>query len=106
LTIRGEGFPIKADYSLSRGTLEQLFLALRLAIADHLDEGRETLPMFLDEALVNWDGIRLDGGLKLLMNISEKRQVFIFTCHKWMTDRIVSATGAQVVEIQKTLKEG
>lgn len=65
---------------LSRGTKEQIYLSLKLGLMDHLDSGGERLPMFLDEALVNWDSIRLKNTIKLLKTISQNRQVFIFTC--------------------------
>jgi uncharacterized protein YhaN len=66
---------------LSTGTREQVYLALRLAIVDHLDEGREPLPLFLDEVLVNWDEDRRGRGLDVLARMAEERQVFLFTCH-------------------------
>ncbi|MEZ5973418.1 MAG: AAA family ATPase [Planctomycetota bacterium] len=43
---------------LSRGTQEQIYLSLRLGTLDYLDQGRESLPLILDEALVHWDESR------------------------------------------------
>lgn len=82
---------------LSRGTKEQIYLSLRLALADHLDSEEERLPIFLDEALVNWDGVRLENGLKLLQNVARSRQVFLFTCHDRMVHRISQICDAQVI---------
>jgi hypothetical protein len=84
---------------LSRGTLEQIYLALRLALVDHLDAGTDHLPLFLDEVLVNWDGIRLENGLALLSRIAGERQVFLFTCHPWMLENISGLPGVQLVEM-------
>ncbi len=70
---------------LSKGTLEQLYLSLRLSLMDHLDPEGETLPLFLDETLINWDGARTRGGLTVLAQIAERRQVLLFTCHPWLT---------------------
>lgn len=65
---------------LSRGTKGQVYLSLRLALCDHLDGEGERFPLFLDEAMVDWDGGRLQNTISLLENISIKRQVFLFTC--------------------------
>ena len=73
--------PRKVGEPLSQGTREQIYLALRLAIIDHLDSGAERLPLFMDEALVNWDASRRDRAFELLERVAGKRQVFLFTCH-------------------------
>lgn len=79
--------------SLSTGTKEQVYLALRLAAMDHLDDGRETLPLFVDEAFVNWDSERRAMGLRLLAEVSRNRQVFVFTCHAPWAAEIAKAGG-------------
>lgn len=89
----GEGF-------LSRGTLEQIYLSLRLAFIEHLDPGGRPMPVFLDEVFVNWDGFRLDNGFGLLKELAQQRQVFIFTCHDWLVERLVGKLDVQVVELQ------
>jgi uncharacterized protein YhaN len=83
---------------ISTGTREQVYLALRLAIVDHLDRGGERLPLFLDEAFVNWDPGRLERGLELLRGIAEQRQVFLFTCHPEIVER-AERVGAGVVDL-------
>ena len=50
----GENFPQNVETPLSRGTIQQIYFALRLAMVD-LVEGDEPLPLFLDEMFVNWD---------------------------------------------------
>ncbi|MBM7582834.1 uncharacterized protein YhaN [Caldicoprobacter guelmensis] len=84
---------------LSRGTLEQVYLSLRLAFMEHLDPVGNSMPAFLDEVFVNWDGFRLDNGFALLKELAEKRQVFIFTCHDWLVERLTDKLDAQVVEL-------
>ena len=76
--------PRQVGKPLSQGTMEQVYLALRLAIIDHLDSGGEHLPLFMDEALVNWDASRRDRAFELLERVAEQRQVFLFTCHPAM----------------------
>ena len=76
--------PRPVGESLSQGTREQVYMALRLAIVDHLDADGETLPLFMDETLVNWDAWRRDRAFELLERVAEHRQVFLFTCHPAM----------------------
>jgi uncharacterized protein YhaN len=46
LFVSGSGHdePVRAATPLSRGTLDQIYLCLRLGLLDHLDEVRERLP--------------------------------------------------------------
>ena len=75
---------IRVGETTSQGTKEQVYLALRLAIVNHLDSGQEHLPIFMDETLVNWDAWRRDRAFDLLEGLAAERQVFIFTCHPAM----------------------
>ena len=63
---------------LSRGTVEQIYLAVRLAAADILLE--EPVPVILDDVFAFYDDKRLESALKWLS--SQRKQVIIFTCHK------------------------
>ena len=63
---------------LSRGTVEQIYLAVRLAAADILLE--EPVPLILDDVFAFYDDNRLESALKWLS--SQRKQVIIFTCHK------------------------
>src|SRR5690606_29330948 len=54
----GRSEPVRIAEPISTGTREQVYLALRLAIVDHLDRAGERLPLFMDEAFVNWDPAR------------------------------------------------
>ena len=82
---------------LSQGTCDQIFLAIRLAIIDHLDEGKERLPVFLDEVFVNWDASRRKNVYGILRKMSEKRQIFLFTCHAWQAEEAREELDAQNV---------
>jgi|GEM_PF-3227952 len=67
------------DGRLSRGTQEQVYLALKLGLVDTLDpEGN--WPVFLDDVAVNFDRVRRSGFDALLETISKRRQVLYFTC--------------------------
>jgi uncharacterized protein YhaN len=98
--IAGPGIagPIPLSHPVSTGTLEQAYLSLRLAIVDHLDQGTESLPLFIDEVFVNWDAERRRRGMEVVAGLAETRQVFVFTCHPFMARELTEA-GARLVEL-------
>ncbi|MBX5477092.1 MAG: hypothetical protein IRZ18_08245 [Clostridia bacterium] len=84
---------------LSEGTLHQIHLALRLALADHLDQGGERLPVCFDETFLHWSEDRRREGLRHMAAWAARRQVLIFTCHPWFAEEARSAAGATVVTL-------
>lgn len=68
--------------ALSRGALDQLYLSLRLAIADLLLPDPKSCPLILDDALVSFDEARCAKALSLLQELAEHRQVLLFSCHR------------------------
>lgn len=96
--LEGPGYPgpVPVGEPVSRGTREQVYLALRLAILDHLDQAGERLPVFMDEAFVNWDEERRERGLGLLEELAGTRQVFVFTCREELAGSL-AARGARVL---------
>lgn len=90
--------PLPVREPISKGTREQVYLALRLAIVDHLDERAETLPLFIDEAFVNWDRERRQRGFDVLEEVSRERQLFVFTCHPEL-GRELEGRGGRVLEL-------
>ena len=67
---------------LSTGTLDQLYLSLRLAVCRlALPEG-STCPLILDDALVSFDDERCERALEMLAGLARERQVIVFTCHE------------------------
>ena len=63
---------------LSIGTIEQLYLSLRLAMVDELS--REKMPIILDEVFAYYDSERLKNVLSYLNKRFDKNQIIIFTC--------------------------
>ena len=63
---------------LSIGTIDQLYLSLRLSMLDELSE--ETMPIILDEAFAYFDTDRLRKSLEFLLEQAKNRQIIIFTC--------------------------
>ncbi len=69
-------------HSLSQGTADQLYLAVRLAICDLVLPEEKCVPIFLDDALVTFDDARMAAALDLLVELSEHRQILLFTCQQ------------------------
>lgn len=72
----------KGDYvpvvALSIGTIDQLYLSLRLATVD--DISTEKLPIILDEPFAYFDDKRLENVIRFLKDNYSDRQIIIFTC--------------------------
>lgn len=67
---------------LSAGTLDLLYLAVRLAVCElALPEG-ENCPLIIDDALVNLDEERTAKAMELLGEIARSRQVILFSCRE------------------------
>ncbi len=98
--VVGPGLPAPVPLAppVSTGTLEQAYLSLRLAIVDHLDQGGERLPLFIDEVFVNWDRTRRSLGLEVVASVARTRQVFVFTCHESLA-RDLETRGARVLAL-------
>lgn len=65
---------------LSGGTVEQIYLALRLSIAEMIENPEEKIPFFMDEVFAHYDDSRINSSLRLLEEICLQRQVILFTC--------------------------
>ena len=63
---------------LSVGTIDQLYLSLRLSMTEDLS--KEKMPIMLDEAFAYYDTQRLKNILKYLANTYPDRQMILFTC--------------------------
>jgi uncharacterized protein YhaN len=89
LAIRPGGEAVDSA-RLSRGTAEQMYLALRFALAAEF--ARQTpLPLVMDDIFVNFDGERLLLALRELAALSEQHQVLLFTCHRHVLDALAEA---------------
>ncbi|MBS1847090.1 MAG: hypothetical protein JST73_02340, partial [Actinobacteria bacterium] len=68
---------------LSRGTVEQVYLCLRIALAE---QHHQSLPLLLDDIMVNFDPERAETTTRVLADVAANRQVIVFTCHPWIVD--------------------
>ncbi|MEM6329856.1 MAG: AAA family ATPase [Planctomycetota bacterium] len=76
----GQSLPVD---SLSRGTREQLFLSVRMAIVAMFARRGIQLPMILDDILVNFDAGRSRTAASVLCDFAKQgHQLLVFTCHE------------------------
>ena len=83
---------------LSRGTREQLYLALRFGLIREFGEHAESLPVVVDEALVNFDPVRTRVAAEAFTSLSETNQILVFTCHPHVCDVFSDVAEAEVVD--------
>lgn len=84
-----QGTITKKWQDLSRGTKEQLYLALRLGYASNYSKdkitlkpnGKVDLPLIIDDAFVNFDFTRTRNAIKCLKEFSKTNQILFFSCH-------------------------
>ena len=82
LSAEPAGDPVFRDAALlSAGTLDQLYLAVRLAICDLVLPPEKEVPIVLDDALANFDDDRCAAALEFLKAAAGNRQILLFTCH-------------------------
>ena len=63
----------------SIGTIDQIYLALRLAIADIINSNDNILPLIFDDCFAMYDNNRLEATLRFLSSLNS--QILVFTCH-------------------------
>ena len=71
---------------LSAGTLDLMYLSIRLAVCELAMSKEEPCPLIIDDALVNLDDERFDRAIELLKRISRERQVILFNCRRSKMD--------------------
>ena len=99
ITVIDEAGASKQPNELSRGTREQLYLALRFGLIREFGEHAERLPVVVDEALVNFDPERARLAAEAFGQLAATNQVLVFTCHPSTAEMFADAAGAQVVDI-------
>lgn len=77
---------------LSGGAQEQISLLTRIGIAEVL-AGDGTLPLILDDVLINTDPERLRRMHRALFRAADKLQIILFSCH----DVLFDGLGAELV---------
>ena len=77
--------------SLSKGTRDQLYLAMRFGLIYEYVERLEGLPVIMDDVLGDCDDLRVRSTIRAVCDLSDKCQVFMFTCHSHIKDAFVQA---------------
>jgi uncharacterized protein YhaN len=71
----------KLPEQLSRGTMEQLYLCLRLGLAAEYAQRTCALPLVMDDVLVNFDPERAKAVAQAVLASASAQQILLFTCH-------------------------
>lgn len=82
----------------SRGTREQLYLSMRLGLIKEYESRSESLPIVMDDVLVNFDDSRKAKVIATLAHFSKGRQIIVLTCHEASLNAYIQA-GATRIEI-------
>ena len=81
---------------MSDGTLDQLYLALRLAALEHHLDALPSLPVLLDDILVNYDEPRVAASVPALAEIAQRTQVIVLTHHEHVATIAQDTLGERV----------
>lgn len=71
---------VTSAHILSGGTIDQIYLSLRLSMAEIIENSGEKMPFIMDEVFAQYDDTRTANSLRLLEELSEERQIILFTC--------------------------
>jgi len=83
--MRSDETPVRVG-DMSDSTVDQLYLALRLAAIEEYVQKSQPLPFVADDLLINYDNNRAAAGFKTLADLSRKTQVLFFTHHEHLID--------------------
>ncbi len=79
---------------LSRGTVDQLFLAARLALVRIISEEKHPI-IILDDPFITFDEQRRGNALDVIKRLADRYQIFLLTCHDHydgLTDSVIELT--------------
>jgi uncharacterized protein YhaN len=88
IQVREPGTPeLRPAESLSRGTQDQIYLAVRFGIIELLGNEQEPCPCLLDEPFVAYDHERMCAAFRILEQEAARRQLILFTCRDDVRDQ-------------------
>ena len=82
---------------LSQGTIDQLYVSLRLAISIVMSNTYQ-MPFMMDDAFVHFDQQRTDKMIALVKQLSQQQQLIIFTCKREIAAKLNSVHILQVAK--------
>lgn len=107
--ITGPGRRWRAADRLSVGTAEQVYLLLRVALAQHLTTTSEACPLLLDDVTVQADDEGAKQVLDLLLRLSEHRKIVLFaqesTVAAWAAPNLAGETEHLLLELPQVTVE-
>ena len=102
ISVQAAGGSIRPSAALSRGTAEQLYLALRVGLISSLGTTGAALPVLMDDVIVNFDPDRRVGAVVAIGELAALRQVVFFTCHPETAEALIGAVaGATLVTMER-----
>ncbi|MEC7640758.1 MAG: AAA family ATPase [Nitrospinota bacterium] len=94
--IDNESGDQKGVVEMSRGTREQLYLAMRLGLIEEYEKRAEPLPVIMDDVPVNFDDYRGLSVMKILKDFAKTRQVIVLSCHNQSLENYKRLGASQV----------
>lgn len=79
ITVRGPDGRDRPAERLSLGTAEQMYLLLRIGLAEHLVTTGETAPLLLDDVTVQFDELRTSSFLDVCLELAAHRQIVVWS---------------------------
>jgi uncharacterized protein YhaN len=89
---------LRPGESLSHGTRDQLYFALRFGVLDLIADADESCPCFLDEPFAAYDHTRLGEAFNILQEEARRRQLVLFTCREDLRD-LALIHGAHIISL-------
>ncbi|MDO9540464.1 MAG: hypothetical protein Q7J09_10765, partial [Methanocalculus sp.] len=100
LYVEEESGARKKTDELSRGTAEQLYLALRFGYIKDYADTSVPIPLIFDDIMVNFDSERRRQACRAIGDLGDTCQVLYFTCHPETADELIDLVpGAVRIEI-------
>ena len=99
--VRADGETEVTIEGMSSGSMDQLYLALRLASLEHHLKQREPLPLVVDDILIHFDDARSAAALRALAEVSQHTQVIMFTHHAHLVELARKTLPAETLFVQE-----
>jgi uncharacterized protein YhaN len=94
---KDDGATVVPVEGMSQGTVDQLFLALRIAAVEDTVSQGSRLPFLADDLFINYDDARAAAGFKVLAELSRQTQVLFFTHHDHLLE--VAKTALKPIQV-------
>ena len=100
LAVGADGRSKQVGSELSRATTEQLYLSVRIGLAQDLAGRGIALPLVMDDVLVHFDPERTRAVAEVLGDCTRRQQVLVFTSQPAVRDMLAQQAGAErVIEL-------